>query len=137
MSISGLADKTVRSIKRFFRKVWALVPISRIRVENEEEDEIPQKWVKESKESPRKIRKGQLSIKEGKIVVSSRKLHHWPWMRNIKRGMAAVLLLINFSFTQFLLIAVGGLQVVSIFFFLNCFILLDYLWKTRRAPAEE
>ena len=137
MSLAGLFDKIVRSIKRSFKRVVSLIPISKIRMEKEDEDEIPDQWIGKSDKSTKQIRKGQLSIKKGKIVVSNRKLYHVPWLRHIKRGMAAVLLLINFGFTQFLLVASGGLQIVALFFFCNCFIIGDYLWKTRRAQVEE
>lgn len=136
MSLAGLADKAIRSLKRSFKKLWALIPISKFRTDPEAEDEIPDQWIHKSSKTSREIKKGKLYIKKGKIVVSSRKLHHWPWLRYFKRGTAAILLLLNFAFTQFLLVT-SGLQVVSLFFFFNCFIMLDYLWKTRRAPAEE
>ena len=137
MSISGLISKTFRSLRKSLKRLFALIPISKIKLDNDEEDQVPDQWVEKIDNSPRRIRKGQLSIKKGKIVVSNRKLYHVPWLRNIKRVLAVILLFINFAFTQFLLISTGGLQIVSLFFFLNCFILADYLWKTRRAPVED
>jgi len=75
-------------------------------------------------------RKGQLAITKSGEVVVSRKVHHWPWLRNFKRGLAALLLLFNFGFSQFLMVSQG--MVFAFFFFGNTFILIDYLWKTRR-----
>jgi hypothetical protein len=58
-----------------------------------------------------------------------------PHLLTIKRMLAAFLLLVNFVFSQFLLGSVGtGAQPMFILFLLNSFILIDYLWKTRRAP---
>ena len=58
-----------------------------------------------------------------------------PHLLFFKRALAAFLLLVNFVFSQFLLGSVGtGAQPMFILFLLNSFILVDYLWKTRRAP---
>jgi len=56
-----------------------------------------------------------------------------PGLRAIKRILAGILLLINFSFSQFLLGSIGTqAQPMFFLFLLNSFILIDYLWKTRR-----
>lgn len=57
-----------------------------------------------------------------------------PHLLFFKRLLAGFLLLINFVFSQFLLGAIGtGAQPMFILFLLNSLILIDYLWKTRKA----
>jgi len=73
-----------------------------------------------------------------KTVAAPRVISHRlrvPHLLFFKRALAAFLLLVNFIFSQFLLGSVGtGAQPMFILFLLNSFILIDYLWKTRRAP---
>lgn len=134
MSISGLIEKTARSVrnwvKRIFKRFAGL--FRRGQAQEEASVEIPRKWVKPEMEPNVKSGKGVLTIKKGKVVVSPKKLYHWPWIRNLKRLLAGFLLLVNFAFSQILMVSRSTLQIGSVFFFLNCFILLDYLWKTRR-----
>jgi len=55
-----------------------------------------------------------------------------PWLRNAKRILAGGLLFVNFLFSQFLLAATNQAELIFFVFLGNSFIILDYLWKTRR-----
>ncbi len=84
---------------------------------------VPRSWSK----------KRGLEKKAAPRVISHRL--RVPHLLFFKRALAAFLLLVNFVFSQFLLGSVGtGAQPMFILFLLNSFILIDYLWKTRRAP---
>ena len=136
MSISGFVEQVNRRLKRLVkRNVKKASAALRKKPEEKDEIEIPIGWVKPK--APVKSsgsKPGEYRIKKGHVVVSSRKVYHWPWLKNLKRALAAILLLINFVFTQFLLIS-SGLQFASLLFFGNCLILIDYLWKTRGEAA--
>ena len=134
MSFSGLAEKTVRNIKNLAKKTFDKIFFFLKKPEEEDEVEVPDTWVKKERIAGPGKSKGVLKIKQGKVVVSDRKVYHWPWIRNFKRILAGFLLMANFVFSQFM-IASAGVQTVAIFFFLNAFILLDYLWKTRRESS--
>lgn len=127
MSLEGLVSKTFRAIKRRLKRIAGAIrgkfPAPKTG------EKVPRSWVKTRREAGVKKRKGQLAIKNGEVVVT-RKVHHWPWLRNFKRGLAALLLLFNFGFSQFLMLSQG--LAFAFFFFGNTFILIDYLWKTRR-----
>jgi hypothetical protein len=135
MSISGLIEKLNRETKKFLKRN-IIRPLMGIRKKPEEKEEtvVPSSWLRGPGRS--KIpERAQLTMRKGKVVATAKPVYHWPWLRNIKRLLAAVLLLINFIFTQFLLVSTGGIQISALFFFGNCFILIDYLWRTRRAPV--
>ena len=55
-----------------------------------------------------------------------------PGLRMVKRVIAALLLIINFLIAQATLMSAPATQPLYLLFGLNAFILLDYLWKTRR-----
>jgi hypothetical protein len=132
MTITGFLEKTQRKIKKVFkRSVKKAVEPLRKKPEEKDEAVIPRSWLPREKPVPGKTKHG-LKIKNGQVVVTNKTVYHWPWLRNFKRSLAGVLLLINFVFTQFLLIYNHSLQFASLFFFGNCFILIDYLWKTRK-----
>ena len=127
MSFSGLASKTLRAIKRQLKRITGAI---RGKFPAQEKGEnVPRSWVIKKNQAKGK-RKGQLAITKTGEVIVSRKVHHWPWLRNFKRGLAALLLLFNFGFSQFLMVSQG--MIFAFFFFGNTFILIDYLWKTRR-----
>jgi hypothetical protein len=142
MSISGLAEKTLRYVNNKIRGIFKSITGVFRKAPEEEADEIPQKWVRAQKIKPEKASSGQFKVKGGKILmIPTRKPHtlggrvyHWPWLRNFKRGMAALCLLLNFVISQYLL-AAAGLQWMALFFFANSFVMIDYLWKTRRESS--
>lgn len=83
---------------------------------------VPRSWEK---------KKGQKLEKAPAVTKHKLRVPH---LLTFKRILAAFLLLVNFVFSQFLLGSVGtGAQPMFILFLLNSFILVDYLWKTRRA----
>jgi len=75
------------------------------------------------------------SVPKGFVVVEKervpRKLHV-PQLKTFKRIIAAFLLLFNFTFAQGMIGAGSFSSVMYVFFMANTFILLDYLWKSRR-----
>ena len=133
MSLIGLGARIVRSINRKLKNYWKQIRGQGYTEGDEGPDEIPPTWVKEApggqKVSTGQKVKSELIIKKGK-VVAIRKVHRVPWLRNFKRGLAAVLLLLNFVISQFLMVSQGA--AIAFLFFGNVFILVDYLWKTRR-----
>lgn len=67
--------------------------------------------------------------------LPSLKKRHLPIIRTFKRWIAGLLIIINFIISQFVLGWGQNAQVFTLFFLANAFILIDYLWKTRR-PDE-
>lgn len=55
-----------------------------------------------------------------------------PGLLTMKRVIAGVLLIFNFFIAQATLTSAPATQPLYILFILNAFILIDYLWKTRR-----
>jgi len=93
-----------------------------------DETEIPEAWRKDNPDNPRKpvlFAFHQPTI--GKI--------HVPGLRTAKRVIAGILLVINFFIAQATLMSAPASQPLYLLFILNAFILLDYLWKTRRKTA--
>jgi hypothetical protein len=88
----------------------------------QEPDQVPISWIRKQKAAP--DGKPSLVIKHKKRI---------PGLLYFKRALASVLLFLNFVMSQFLLGTLGAAaQPLFIFFLANSFILLDYLWKTRR-----
>lgn len=132
MSLQGLIRKTTRTINRKLRAFGSAITqkLRRSPGLKSDETEVPRSWLPRSRELRGVAqKKPTLYVKKGKVVVA-RHVHHWPWLRNFKRGLAAILLLVNFSLSQFLIATQGA--VFAFFFFGNVFILIDYLWRTRR-----
>ncbi len=134
MSVSGLIEKTVRAAKRLFHRGSKTVTKS-LKKGEANTQEVPISWLRKAPGALEKeARHGRtVTVKDGKAVIhiDGRKVRHWPWLRNFKRGLAALLLLVNFLFSQYLITQVG-FQLPAMLFFGNCFIIIDYLWKTRR-----
>lgn len=79
--------------------------------------------------------KPQQPAAQPKIVRTHPNKKKVPGLLQIKRVLAGVLLLINFVFSQFLLLAVGSDGFATFLIFMgNSFVIADYLWKTRRKP---
>jgi hypothetical protein len=87
------------------------------------------------KREPIKINKSWKKNKKDKTsdfdIIQTEK-RRIPGLKFFKRMIAAILLLINFIFSQFLLGSIGSQsQWVFLLFLGNSFIIGDYLWKTR------
>lgn len=94
---------------------------------------IPHSW--EKKEEVTGLRS---QVKKKEVVTKHpgklKRLYHFPWLLRLKRGIAAILLLINLAFSQFVLGSQNEGQIFFLMFIANSFILADYLWKTRSKP---
>lgn len=119
----GIFSHVTRGLKNWLRNRFRKKKSSRDI--KKRADYVPRQWVPQKPDlKPQK----QSSI----IVKHKRRV---PWLRTFKRGLAVILLFINFVFSQFLLGSIGeGAQPMFLLFLANSFILLDYLWKTRRKP---
>lgn len=122
----GLINQAIRGLKNSFRNLSRLLQgkQGKRRIKSQP-IKVPRSWGRKRKASP--------SAMPGKSQVIYRNKKRVPGLLWFKRILAGVLLLINFSFSQFLLGSMGSqAQPMFALFFLNSFILLDYLWKTRR-----
>jgi hypothetical protein len=141
MTILGLVNKIQRSINKQIQKIKKKLsrPGKKKKKEAEEpvETEIPRSWLEKRKhqQPASSIRRKKPLVAEDtgeKIILKKRKVLRVSWLLTFKRGLAALLLFINFVISQFLLASNTQAAPAFIFFMGNCFILLDYLWKTRR-----
>ena len=129
MTLAGLVKKIFRSINNAISTVFKRISKPFRKSPASETSEVPAGWRRKKPEQPKR---GKAEVKKKKEdVVVYRKMHHWPWIRNVKRGLAGILLLINFAISQFLISQAQG-AVMAVLFFANVFIFIDYLWKTRR-----
>lgn len=137
----GIFNKLLRTVGDQFRGVSRGVKkrFSRGEAEEDQVDEVPASWVKDrivmekSRAGSKQRMRGELYLDKGKLIVKKNKVHV-PWLKNIKRGLAGILLVINLVFSQFLMTQNGG-WIVALMFMGNCFIAADYLWKTRRVDS--
>jgi hypothetical protein len=114
----GLLNQTFRSLKR---NLGSLFKGKKKKVATTEVIRVPRSWGKP-----------QSQPKAMPTVIKYKK--RIPGLRWFKRILAGFLLLINFAFSQYLLGSIGTqAQPMFLLFLLNSFILIDYLWKTRRA----
>jgi hypothetical protein len=127
----GLINQAIRTIKDYLGKLWGSIfhKKKKRRMQEEDEDEetirIPASWKKPARPGEKPANRKQIVVEKHKIRV--------PGLRWFKRALAGSLLFINFIFSQFLLSRMGDQgQSLFILFLLNCFIMADYLWKTRR-----
>lgn len=135
MTITGIVDKIQRAINQRLKRIRKKFsrPGRKKKAEvADNEIEIPRKWLRESRGAVGK-KKPLIMEDDGKrVVIKTRKVIRVSWLLNFKRGIAAILLLVNFVISQFLLASGIEASPAFIFFLANCFIFLDYLWKTRR-----
>lgn len=118
----GILNQAVRQLKKGIRNI--LHRKKRKKGKAEEPDVVPVSWLKH--------RSGQQKTEQKIHFIKNKK--RIPGLLWFKRILAGILLLINFSFSQFLLGSLGSnVQPMFIVFLGNSFILLDYLWKTRRS----
>lgn len=119
----GFASQLIRNIRKSLKDLFRKKKTKKqLRAE---EDEVPEKWSQPTKKSKAGQANKNVILKPGKKRI--------PGLLFFKRALAGILLLINGVFSQFLLGTIGNqAQPLFIFFLANCFILADYLWKTRR-----
>jgi len=137
----GLVAQLFREVKRQFSRLF-----NRFRKKpGENVEEVPAQWMKQKDASPgtEKWRpKGSRKVRVEKkgsrflIVKPTRRLYHWRWLRQIKRLIAGLLLCVNFFIAEFILGTTPGALILFFLFFLNSFILVDYLWKTMKRKEE-
>jgi len=82
--------------------------------------EVPKAWLKDTAK-PHISR--EVRFKRSKI--------HVPMLKPFKRVIAGILLVMNFLISQLTLMSNPSTQWMAVLFFLNAFIIFDYLWKTR------
>jgi hypothetical protein len=90
--------------------------------------QVPQAWIK-SDGAPKPI-----SQKYEILTKTKYKKYHLPGLRTAKRLIAFVLLAFNFVISQVAWTSATNTQFLALFFLFNCFIILDYLWKTMKKP---
>jgi len=95
----------------------------------EEVHKVPKEWVEKKPNLKHNNKTGTVTIQFER--KGSHKIHV-PGLRQVKRLLAAVLLVFNFFIAQASLTSASASQPLALFFYLNFFVLLDYLWKTRR-----
>jgi len=119
----GILNQALRELKQAFHN--ALRKLHR-KKGRQNIDEMPRSWERSPSAGPGKSQR---------IVVVKHK-KRIPGLKFFKRALAGVLLLINFAFSQFILGSLGTVaQPMFILFLANSFILLDYLWKTRKGAV--
>jgi len=91
--------------------------------------ETPSSWLKDKQ----KIKLSS-SIGLTELVIKKKGKRRIPLLRTVKRLLAATLLIINFFISQASLMSAAASQPLFLLFILNSFIMLDYLWKTRKKP---
>jgi len=99
--------------------------LRRKNVENQQVG-VPKAWLKETAK-PSTSHEIHGRFKPSKI--------HIPFLKTGKRVMAGVLLVVNVIISQATLMSNPDTQPLFWLFLLNSFIILDYLWKTRRSEG--
>jgi len=135
MTITGIVDKIQRAINQQLKKIRKKFsrPGKKKKAEAaDNEIEIPRKWLRQPRGAVGKKKPLVMEDDGKRVIIKTRKAIHVSWLLNFKRGVAAILLLVNFAISQFLLASGTDASPAFIFFLANCFIFLDYLWKTRR-----
>jgi hypothetical protein len=93
---------------------------------DEEIEEVPEEWVADRVVKTKKKSDDQPLMK---LVFEGQKKEKKkiPWLRNLKRGLAALMVLPSFFF------ACASFNEIPMFlmFTFYTFILIDYLWKTK------
>ena len=93
------------------------------------DDAKPQLFTKKGRGNTLKSEKRNLDVGK-RLWFEGRKLKI-PFLRTLKRFLAASLLIVNFVISQGALLSASITQPMFWLFILNVFILVDYLWKTR------
>lgn len=88
--------------------------------------QVPRQWLKQEK--------GKSKPSKGYVIVERIKQPHTihiPGFRNIKRAFALILAVVWFVFSQTAF--ASPLQFMGVIFLLTCYLLLDYVWQTRKS----
>lgn len=93
----------------------------------DEAHEIPEKWLEKKPVVTKNLKTRTVTVQFQK----GRKFH-LPGLRQGKRLLATVLMVFNFFIAQTALVSASASQPLALLFYLNCFIALDYVWKTRK-----
>jgi hypothetical protein len=101
------------------------------------EQPIKRKAQPETITIPRKWEKIESPIVDKKVKIIPQKKWRLPGLRFFNRGLAALLLFLNFIFSQYLLGSIGTQAQVTFFLFLgNAYVMGLYLWKTRKKKSQ-
>lgn len=132
MTILGIVNKIQRAINQQLKKIKKRLSRHGKKQAESEETEVPRSWLRRREASEGK-KKPVLLEDRGKrgFVIRKGRVYRISWLKSAKRLLAAFLLFVNFVISQFLLASQTEAAPAFIFFLANCFILLDYLWKTR------
>lgn len=127
--VKQMIRKMKRSIQDLWAGFWRLFKRNKYnQLRKHEPTVVPRSWKKP----------GQPARKKDDVQIIEQQKFRLPGLRTMKRILAGILLLINFTFSQFLLGSIGNQnQAVFIFFLANSFIIGDYLWKTRGKKKSE
>jgi len=106
----------------------------KFRKKKDEGHEIPEARLEGKPNVTKNLKTGVTTVKFER--KGSRKIRV-PGLRGAKRLLAAILLAFNFFVAQASLTSASASQPLALFFYLNFFVLLDYLWKTRRKSKPE
>ena len=122
----GLLNQLIRSLKRQINNVFGFVFRKKKKRSSDEPIIVPRSW-KQSKREPEKAAKKTIIIRHRRKI---------PGLRQLNRILAGFLLIINFVFSQFLLGSVGAAaQPVFLIFLGNCYIIIKYLWISRKKES--
>jgi hypothetical protein len=130
MTILGIVNKIQRAINQKLKKIKKRFSRAGKKKAEPDETEVPRQWLRKPPAASKK-KPVVLEDRGSKVVIRKGRVYRISWLRNAKRLLAAFLLFINFVISQFLLASQTQAAPAFIFFLANCFILLDYLWKTR------
>ena len=120
---------TNKTLSKIFYQIFPF-----LKTKKKEEVRIPERWKHHSSlpsnQDPPKPKVREINIAfPKKITIPTIKFKiQIPHLLRIKRFLAGILLLINGIF----IIGSSSIGLLGLVFFLNCFVLLDYLFKTRR-----
>ena len=133
--MEGHNIKGFRSLVRLAVKAYLAAKRFRLRREDESLDvaEPPPEYAKPSPKPVNPQKPVQIiEVRFPKVELPKIRI---PYLRDVKRYMAGVLFLVNvvLALSTFM---VPQSQILIVFFLANAFILLDYLWKTRRGGGD-
>lgn len=100
----------------------------------EEKQPQPKRWARPGSETgDQRVKKSTSRLGWDRVKlpsISIRKVRV-PGLRTFKRWLAFSLVVLNFIIAELSLTGPGS-QPFALFFLANCFLLIDYLWKTRK-----
>ena len=108
------------------------IPKKHVRTKPSNDMEIPEDWLDDKPNLQKETSKGMVTVK---FPTSHAKIHI-PGLRTSKRVLATIMVAFNFFIAQTALMSNPNTQPLAFLFYLNCFILIDYVWKTRKNPKR-